>query len=307
MTEPAVRVKAALAGKLGIVGGMGPAATARLMGRVVDFTKAERDQDHLDVTVLCRPQIPDRTAFILGRPGARSFVGPVMQAAAQLEDMGCDVVAVPCNTAHAYASDLVSALRHAHFVSMVDAVGDVLAAGACAKAGLLSTEGTVASGVYARALGDRGVSVAVPNVCGQQAVTRLVYRGVKAGGTGNLENVAAVCEGFSQSGCDAVVLACTELSLLGAPASWRGMDVVDSLDVLALACVVACGAPVRESEVACAFPPRMAKAALGLAEIWSGPLGGSRAPFARPCAEAAPRRVERSERRAVACADSQAS
>ena len=56
--------------KLGIIGGMGPAATARLLSRIVELTAADRDQDHLDVTVLNRPSVPDRTAFLLGRPDA---------------------------------------------------------------------------------------------------------------------------------------------------------------------------------------------------------------------------------------------
>ena len=59
--------------KLGIIGGMGPAATARLFSRVVDFTEAACDQDHLDVTVLNRPSVPDRTAYLLARPGAHPF------------------------------------------------------------------------------------------------------------------------------------------------------------------------------------------------------------------------------------------
>ena len=53
--------------KLGIIGGLGPAATASLFMRIIDHTDAKTDQDHLDITILNRPQIPDRTAFILGK------------------------------------------------------------------------------------------------------------------------------------------------------------------------------------------------------------------------------------------------
>ena len=45
--------------KLGIIGGLGPAATATLFARVIDLTEAETDQDHLDITILTRPQTPD--------------------------------------------------------------------------------------------------------------------------------------------------------------------------------------------------------------------------------------------------------
>ena len=57
--------------KLGIIGGLGPAATATLFARVIDLTEAETDQDHLDITILNRPQTPDRTAFILGKAMSR--------------------------------------------------------------------------------------------------------------------------------------------------------------------------------------------------------------------------------------------
>ena len=253
--------------KLGIIGGMGPAATARLMARIVDFTRAECDQDHLDVTVLCRPQTPDRTDFLLGVPGAESFVEPMRQAARQLEALGCTVIACPCNTSHARATEVAAVLGRAHLVSMVDAAARVLARAGCRKAGLLATEGTVATGVYERALARAGVAAVVPDVAGQRLVSEVIYGGVKAGRAPEAERLEPVCAALSHCGCDAVVLGCTELSCLGAGRACGGADVLDALDVLAVACVRECGAPLRESEVARSFASRIAQAVLGQ-ETW---------------------------------------
>ena len=248
--------------KLGVIGGMGPAATARLMARIVDFTWADCDQEHLDVTVLCRPQIPDRTAFLLGTSGATSFVEPMRQAARQLEALGCTVLACPCNTSHARAPEVASALERAWLVSMVDEAARLLARAGCRRVGLPATEGTVATGVYERALARAGVAMAIPDSAVQRLVSEIIYDGVKAGrapGTGCLD---PACSAFFRCGCDAVVLGCTELSCLGAGAACGGMDVLDALDVLAVACVRECGAPLRESEVARSFPPRIAQVVL---------------------------------------------
>lgn len=104
--------------KLGIIGGMGPAATARLLSRIVELTAADRDQDHLDVTVLNRPSVPDRTAFLLGRPDAPSFVPALVDMARDLEALGCTVLAMPCNTAHARAEEVRERLARARIVDM---------------------------------------------------------------------------------------------------------------------------------------------------------------------------------------------
>ena len=66
--------------KLGIIGGLGPAATASLFMRIIEHTDAATDQDHIDITILNRPQIPDRTAYILGKSD-ESYVPAVREAA----------------------------------------------------------------------------------------------------------------------------------------------------------------------------------------------------------------------------------
>lgn len=50
---------------IGIIGGMGPLATADLFKKIILNTKAEKDQDHLKVLIDNNTDIPDRTAAIL--------------------------------------------------------------------------------------------------------------------------------------------------------------------------------------------------------------------------------------------------
>ena len=236
--------------KLGIIGGLGPAATARLMTRIVDFTDAARDQDHLDITVLNRPWIPDRTAYLLGRPGARSFIEPMQQAALELEEAGCGVLCTPCNTAHSRLDDIAAPLAAARFARMPQETAYFAARLGCARVAVLATDGTRATGVYDRALQAAGLEAVWPDAQTQREVMSIIYDEVKAGRAGGPEHVEAVCSALIAQGCDGIILGCTELSVVNCPRRLAGMPVVDALDVLAWRCVQECGAPARDLEAA---------------------------------------------------------
>lgn len=236
--------------KLGIIGGLGPAATARLMTRIVDFTDAARDQDHLDITVLNRPWIPDRTAYLLGRPGAASFIEPMRKAALELEAAGCGVLCTPCNTAHSRLADIAAPLRAARFAHMPQETADFAARLGCGRVAVLATDGTRAAGVYDRALEAAGIQTVWPDAAGQREVMSIIYDEVKAGLANGPEHVEAVCSALASAGCDGIILGCTELSVVDCPRRLAGVPVVDALDVLAWRCVQACGAPARDLEAA---------------------------------------------------------
>lgn len=232
--------------KLGIIGGLGPAATARLFSQIVAYTDADCDQDHLDVTILNRPSIPDRTAFLLGKPGAESFVAPMRAAAVELESAGCTVLATPCNTAHARLGEIASPLARAHFVDMPLSAARFARDLCCRRVGVLATDGALASEVYQRALGAVGLEVAIPDASVQETVMGIIYDDVKAGRVADPCKVESVCDAMAHAGCDGIVLGCTELSLLGLPRRRGGVCIVDALDVLAWKCVTECAAKARD-------------------------------------------------------------
>ena len=89
---------------LGIMGGMGPAATCDLFRKIIDYTDATKDQEHLHIIIDNNTQIPDRTSYIIG-----SGEDPRMEmirSIIKLETMGVDYIAIPCNTAHYFYDDL---------------------------------------------------------------------------------------------------------------------------------------------------------------------------------------------------------
>ena len=232
--------------KLGIIGGLGPAATVRLFQRIVELTDVARDQDHLDITILNRPQIPDRTAYLLGRPGAPSFIPVMQQAARDLEQTGCEVVCTPCNTAHSRYDEISGVLERASFLHMPRETAAFAKSLGCTRVGVMATDGALAAGVYQDAFAREGLGFEQPSEAAQRIVMSIIYDEVKAGRPVDFDRFQVVCAGFLERGCDGIVLGCTELSCIGAPVHVMGMTVIDALDVLAWRCVQECGAPAKD-------------------------------------------------------------
>lgn len=236
---------AAARAEVGVIGGVGPAATVCFLDLVVRHTAAERDQDHVDLVVLQHSTIPDRTAYILGR--SQENPGPVMAAdARRLERLGVGFVVVPCNTAHHFTDEVAAAVG-VPVLSIVDETADEVAARpGVARVGVLATSGTLAARVYQRALETRGLQPLVPDDADQDVVMGIIYDQVKAGRPADVVALHGVADRLRARGADVVVLGCTELSVVAAAHDLLADDrYVDSLDVLARRTVERAGHPVR--------------------------------------------------------------
>jgi aspartate racemase len=231
--------------KLGVVGGVGPAATVDFLHKIVRNTPAVRDQDHIKVVVEQNPQIPDRTDYLTGKG-----VDPTLALYAtcrKLEDGGADLIAIPCNTAHAFIAPIEARLR-IPVVNMMHVTAAHLRASfpAVDRIGVLATNGTIASGVYRKALEARGMTEVLPPPAMQARVMNAIYGacGVKAGFTSGecVDDIIAAVESLLFQQVEVILLACTELPLLFPQAATvtrngRTAHLVDPTDVLAKCCV----------------------------------------------------------------------
>lgn len=232
---------------VGVIGGVGPQATAYFLDMVVRLTAAERDQDHLDMVVLNHASIPDRTAFILG--ASAEDPGPVMaEDARRLAAFGVDFLVLPCNTAHHFTREIEAAVD----VPLVNIVAETVAevsrrVADLTAVGLLATSGTVRAGVYQRAIEAAGARTVLPDEQGQASLMRIIYDQVKAGRPVDVEEFRALVAGLRAQGAQAVVLGCTELSVVAADFDLLAQDagLVDSLDVLARRTIERAGGTVR--------------------------------------------------------------
>lgn len=224
--------------KLGILGGMGPQATILFYQRVVDFTAAAADQEHIETLILSDAKMPDRTAALLS-----GETGPVYERlladARLLENWGAACIAVPCNTSHAFLP-AVEARLNIPIVNMITETARELKALGSKKVGVMATDGTLRMGLYHAACQALEVEVVAPPAAEQRLVMSLIYDEIKAGLRGSEDKFAAVERAFRAQGCDKVVLACTELSVYK---DWHpvGEYYLDAMDVLARRAVEACG------------------------------------------------------------------
>lgn len=231
--------------KVGVLGGVGPAATVDFMAKLVRNTPAARDQDHIKVMVEQNPQIPDRTEALLG--GGDDPTLALYAACKTLEEGGADLIAIPCNTAHAFVERIQPSLT-IPIVNMLTCTADYLreAFPGVREVGVLATSGTLASRVYETALAARGFVQIVPAEAAQARLMNAIYGpcGAKAGYLSGEcdDDVAAAVDDLVAQGVQVIVLGCTELPLLlrGSTLARPGRPVVrlvDPTDVLAKRCV----------------------------------------------------------------------
>lgn len=226
--------------KLGILGGMGPEATASLFERIVKKTPAKSDQEHIDITIFNDPSIPDRTSFLLGCEGAEDFTVPLKIKIKQLEELGCEVIAIPCSTSHVRYNSIASTLTKATLLHMPRIAAHAAKRLGAISAGILATDGTIQFELYQNALLEANIHPSIPSQETQEQVMEIIYSYVKAGKTVPEELKANVLSELQKKGCDSVILGCTELSVIGLPKKWGNLNVIDALDELAQACVDAC-------------------------------------------------------------------
>jgi len=232
---------------LGVLGGMGPLATQLFYRMIIDKTDARCDQEHLNMIILSHATMPDRTKEILGGRTEDLFQ-LLLKDAAMLERSGAGVIAIPCNTSHV----LISRLQENVGIPIVDMVGETVKhiAGTHPGQGLqiavLATDGTINTGLYQKALEQAGVTPVVPAAESQKLVMKIIYDGVKNGGTIDFADFLTVQKEIQEKECRAAILACTELSCFKEMYNLPGFY-IDSMEILAERSILACGGKIKET------------------------------------------------------------
>lgn len=236
--------------KVGVVGGVGPAATVDFLAKIVRNTPAGRDQEHVKLVVEQNPQIPDRTENLLG-DGADPTIA-LYSTCKRLEAADADIIAIPCNTAHAFVERIQPYLSIPVVNMLFETVEHIRKRFPDRRRiGLLATSGTVGSRVYHDVVAKAGLQLLVPDEAHQARVMRAIYgpRGVKAGFTEGAcrDDLLCALESLAWDGAEIILLGCTELPLLvqqdeAYRVAGRTVAILDPTEVLARKCVsVGCG------------------------------------------------------------------
>ena len=223
---------------VGIIGGMGPLATADLFTKIIRHTRASCDAEHLHIVIDNNTAIPDRTAAILH--GGEDPLPQLVKSAERLERAGADFLIMPCNTAHHYY-DALCAKTPLPVLNMIELAAREAAARGKKCVGLLSTDGTIAARIYDGPFEKAGVALVRALPQGQRAIMSMIYDDIKGGrDCTDRAEICAVLDDMCARGAECFVLGCTEMPLAFTKYALP-YEAVDATDVLARAAVTFAG------------------------------------------------------------------
>jgi len=217
--------------RLGILGGMGPAASAEFVTRLIQQTPATCDQEHIPFVLWNDPTVPDRSTSLINRddlPWAKLKAGVL-----GLKNAGCDHIVIPCNTAH-FWFDRLSQLG----VPITHIVGSVAEELTALKiysgtVGIIGTKATMSLGLYQDYLGKSGWKCITPDTHQMDNVVQPAIDLVKSGQIDEAHDLLLnTIDQLIPWGVDAVVLGCTEIPLAVKETHYKNVPLINSIDSL---------------------------------------------------------------------------
>lgn len=222
---------------LGVLGGMGPLASAQFMLRLTLLTPATRDQEHVPAVLWSDPRVPDRTVGKLS--GGDDPLPWLLRGIESLQRAGCGAIAVPCNTAHGWYDEMCGA-ADVPILHIVDAAARELhrLGITSGRIGVMGTRATLAMRLYQDRLGGMGWDCIVPTDDEMERFVSPAIALVKANRVSDAYRpLADVVGALAQRGASAVVLGCTEIPLGIQAGPAPDLPVVDTIDGLARAAI----------------------------------------------------------------------
>ncbi|MBP3568546.1 MAG: amino acid racemase [Lachnospiraceae bacterium] len=223
---------------LGVIGGLGPMATAYFMQLVIDMTEAMTDQEHIPMIIYNCPQIPDRTSYLLGK--SQENPGPqIIDCGKKIGQAGAELIAIPCITAHALFPEIEKELD-TPVLHIIRETAAYLKQEGIKRVGLEATDGTVQTRVFQKELEQNGIEVILPSKEKQEMVMHIIYNNVKAGQRVDMNRFRQIEQELYVKGAETIILGCTELSMVSRDEN-IGHGYLDAMEVLARAAVLQCG------------------------------------------------------------------
>src|SRR3989338_3388913 len=221
---------------IGILGGMGPAATADLYDRIISiFQKkfnAKYDKDFPEIAIISLP-IPD---IVEDLENEKLTLEMLIDAATRLELVGCDFIAIPCNSAHVYIDEIRKSVK-INVISIIEEVAKFCKSQNMANVGLLATEFTRMNRLYDNAICQLDMSIINLGDEQQLILTKLIIS-ILSGeiNQSNKDKLWSLINYLKDRKADAIILGCTELPLL-IGREYYYIQLIDTTHILAESCV----------------------------------------------------------------------
>jgi aspartate racemase len=220
--------------KLGILGGMGPEATASLYLNIINRCQAELgakyNSDFPPIIINSCPVPDGRMWEGFSKTRVEKFLRTNVKI---LEKAGVDFVAVPCNSVH-YFYPVIQKAVSIPVLSIVEETAKEIRRKSLTRVLLLATEFTARSGIYDGPLGDCGITLVKPDP-GQQRVVQKIIVNTESGQRAESDRTAIVSivnELTKKIGIGGVIAGCTEIPLLVRQGDLP-ITLFDTIDILA--------------------------------------------------------------------------
>lgn len=220
---------------LGIIGGMGPEASAQLYMKMIKATKVKKGQEHFRIIIDSNPKIPDRTRAILGL--GENPAPFIAETANNLKKAGVDLACIPCITSH-YFYDEIKAGTDLPIIHALEELNTFIhdTYPGIRRIGVLATTGTKNTRIFDKFLKDVSIIYPDDNIQ-EEYVMEAIYgegTGIKSGVTEGkpVELLKAAGEHVIEKGAEVVILGCTEIGLVLSKDSLK-RPAIDPVDVMA--------------------------------------------------------------------------
>ena len=222
--------------RLGILGGMGPAASAEFVVRLIEQSTASCDQEHIPFVLWNNPQIPDRSTSM--RNGDNRPFPFLLEGIHILKNARCDYIVIPCNSAHFWYDDLVK--MGVPIIHIVDSVAEELRTLNLDNQtiAIMGTQGTIEFRIYQNRLEQQGWNCIVPDQYEMDTYVQPAIDLIKAGKVKESQiQLMKVIHNLIDRGAKAIVLGCTELPLAIKIKVEENIPIVNSIDSLVSASI----------------------------------------------------------------------
>ncbi len=197
---------------LGVLGGMGPLATADFFYKLTIHMHAETDQEHNRVIIDSNTQIPDRVSALL--EGTTDPTDTLLNSAKMLENCGVQIIAVPCHTVYPFLQKIKPHLK-VSLMDMVSVVIDHIRENQINPVGILASKGIFRLNLYKELLAVHNIKTVELQKDEHERLVEPVRLQVKTGVIdGHLKSLLSDAAGsLFDRGAQAVYLCCSDLPI----------------------------------------------------------------------------------------------
>jgi len=216
---------------VGIIGGLGPEATAKFYLEIVSACSNRGEQVHPPILIYSVPlplQIEEKC--IVKGQSEEKCVPYLIQAAKTLEQGGADFLVMPCNSLHVFIEEIRRAVK-IPVLSIVEETVKFLKTRNIKEVGILATSITINRGLYKFQLNTQCINEVVPSDQDQDKLGQIIYNLVIGKYTDtDKQELNEIIKSFEKKEIESIILACTDLQIL-APYHHK-IKIFDTMEIL---------------------------------------------------------------------------